>query len=126
MSEAEVCRLIEQQRRRHLDEADAAVGEFARLDPQIGDVIDRETVTSLRQRREMLGLDRAEIAERRLLEFEHERRRQRPVGLEEIQALREGRRDCPSVAAATLQNTPTSLLRTISRRSTCTHFSITV
>ena len=32
----------------------------------------------------------------------------------------------PSVAAATLQNTPTSLLRTISRRSTCTQRSITM
>ena len=37
----------------------------------------------------MFGLSRAEIAERRLLEFEHERRRQRPIGFEEIEALRE-------------------------------------
>ena len=86
--------LIEQQRRRHLDEADAAVGEFARLDPQVGDVIDREAEAALRQGREMLGLGRAQIAERRLLEFEHEGRRQRAVGFEEIEALREGRRDC--------------------------------
>ncbi len=52
-------------------------------------MVDRETVTALRQRRQMLGLGRAEIAERRLLEFEHEGRRQRAIGLEEIQALRE-------------------------------------
>ena len=35
-------------------------------------------------------------------------------------------RRLPRVAAATLQNTPTSLLRTISRRSTCTQRSITM
>ena len=82
--------LIEQQRGRHLDEADAAVGEFPRLDPQIGDVIDREAEAALRQRREMFGLGGPKIAERRLLEFEHEGGRQRPVGFEKIQALREG------------------------------------
>jgi hypothetical protein len=32
----------------------------------------------------------------------------------------------PSVAAATLQKIPTSLLRTIRRRSTCTQRSITM
>ena len=63
---------VEQQRGGHLDEADAAVGQFARLDPQVGDVIDGETVAALRQRREMFGLRRAEIAERRLLELDHE------------------------------------------------------
>ena len=90
MSEAEALPLIEQQRRRHLDEADAAVGQFARLDPQVGDMIDREAVAALRQGREMFGLGRAQLAERRLLEFEHERGRQRAIGFEEIQALREG------------------------------------
>ena len=89
MSEVELCFGIEQQRRRHLDEADAAVGEFPRLDPQIRDMIDREAVAALRQRGEMLGLGRAELAECRLLEFQHEGRRQRAVGLEEIEALRE-------------------------------------
>ena len=42
-----VLSLIQQQRRRHLDEADAAVGEFARLDPQVSDVIDGETEAAL-------------------------------------------------------------------------------
>ncbi len=64
--------LIEQQGRGHLDEADAAVGQFAWLDPQIGDVIDREAIAALRQSRQMFGLGRAEMAKRRLLEFEHE------------------------------------------------------
>src|SRR5258708_40100998 len=54
--------LIEQQCRGHLDEADAAVGKFTRLDPQVSDVVDRETIAALRQRRQMFGLDRAEIA----------------------------------------------------------------
>ena len=65
MSEVEVCFWIEQQRGRHLDEADAAVGKFARLDPQIGDMVDREAVAALRQCGEMFALGRAEIAERR-------------------------------------------------------------
>ena len=80
---------IEQQCRRHLDEPDATVGEVARLDPQVGDVIDREAVPALRQRGEILDFGRAEVTERRLLEFEHEGRRQRPIGLEEVEALRE-------------------------------------
>ncbi len=52
-------------------------------------MIDRETVAALRECGEMLGLGRAEIAECRLLEFQHEGRCQRAVGLEEIEALRE-------------------------------------
>ncbi len=64
--------LVEQQGSRHLDEADAAVGQFARLDPQVADVIDGETIAALGQRRQMFGLGRAQIAERGLLEFEHE------------------------------------------------------
>src|SRR5580704_6749226 len=83
--------LIEQQRRRYLDVADAAVGKLPRLDSQIGDVIDREAVTALRQCREMLGLGRAELAERRLLELEHQRGGERAIGFEKIQALRERR-----------------------------------
>ena len=55
--------LVEQQRGRHLDEADAAVGELARLDPEVGDVIDREAEAALRQRGEVFGLDRAEMAD---------------------------------------------------------------
>ena len=82
--------LIEQQRGRNLDEAHAAIGQFARLDPQIGDVVDREAVAARCQRRQMLALDRPQIAERALLEFEHEGRRQRAVGFEEVEALREG------------------------------------
>jgi len=38
---------IEQQRRRHLDEADAAVGELARLEAEIADMVDREAVAAL-------------------------------------------------------------------------------
>ena len=49
---------IEQQRSRHLDEADAAVGKLARLEAQIGDVIDREAVAALRQCGEVLGFGR--------------------------------------------------------------------
>ena len=61
-------------------------------------MIDREAVAALRQRGEMFDLGRPEIAECRLLELQHKRRRQRPVGLEEVEALRkragiaEGRR----------------------------------
>ena len=39
--------LIEQQRGRNLDVADAAIGQFARVDPQIGDVVDREAEAAL-------------------------------------------------------------------------------
>src|SRR3954468_24072580 len=80
---------IEQQRRRHLDEADAAVGQFPRFEPEIRDMVDREAVAALRQRRQVLGLGRPDIAERRLLEFEYEGGRQRAIGPEEIEALRE-------------------------------------
>src|ERR1700760_3661561 len=58
---------------------------------QIGDMVDRETVAALGQTRQMLGLGLAETAESRLLELQHEGGRERAVGLEEIQALREGR-----------------------------------
>ena len=112
--------LVEQQCGRHLDVADAAVGEVARLDPQVGDMVDREPETALRQRRQMFGLDRTEIAECRLLEFEHERRGQRAIGFEEVEALGE-HRGIAQRRRATLQNTPTSLLRTIRRRNTWTH-----
>ena len=84
--------LIEQQRSRHLDIADAAVGQFARLDPEIGDVVDREPEAALGQGREMFDFDRTQLAECRLLEFEHERGRQRPIGVKEIEALCEGGR----------------------------------
>ena len=81
---------VEQQRGRHLDEAEAAVGEFARLDPQVGDVVEREAEAALGERREALdarsGPCRAIGA---LREFEHQRRRDRAVGVEEIEELRE-------------------------------------
>src|SRR6185437_9447569 len=80
--------LVEQQRRRQLDVADAPVGQFARLDPQIGDVVDREAEAALGEGGQMFDLDRPELAEGRLLEFEHERWRQRPIGVEEVEALR--------------------------------------
>ena len=63
MSERRGLLLIEQQRGRHLDEADAAIGEFARFDPQVGDVVDREAEAALRQRREMLALQRPQLRE---------------------------------------------------------------
>ncbi len=83
---------VEQQRRRHLDEADAAISELARFEAEVSDMIDREPVAALRQRREVLALDWAEIAEGGLLELEHEGRRQRAVGLEEVETLVEMRR----------------------------------
>ena len=111
---------IEQQRRRHLDEAHAAIGKVARLEAQVGDVVDRETVAALRQRREMLGFGRAEAAQRACLNSSTRDGASARFGLEEIEALREIGRDCKASSPHTLQNEPTSLLRAINRRSACT------
>ena len=87
-------------------------------------MVDREAEAELRQRRQMLALDRAETAQRRLPEFKHERRRQRAIGFEEIEHCAKAD-SLRKVSAAMLQNTPTSSLRTIRRRSTCMQRSIT-
>ena len=50
--------LAEQQRRRHLDVADAALAEVARLDAQVGDLVDAEPEAELAQRREAFRFER--------------------------------------------------------------------
>ena len=80
---------VEQQVARHLDEAEAARRKLARLDPQVLQVVEREPEAAVGQRGEPLVLDRAGGAQRALREFEHERRRDRAVGIEEIEQLLE-------------------------------------
>src|SRR5580692_1021587 len=45
---------IEQQGRRRLDETEAALIELARLDPQIGEIVDREAIAAFGKRGEAL------------------------------------------------------------------------
>ena len=67
--DALVAGAVEQQRRRRLDEAEAAVGELARLDAQIGQPVEREPEAELAERRQAFVLDRPHGADRGLREF---------------------------------------------------------
>ena len=82
---------VEQQRGRRLDEAETALGHFAWLDAKIGEIVHGEAKSPLGQRRQALVLDRPHGADRALGELEHQRRRDRAVGLDEFEQLREDR-----------------------------------
>jgi len=72
----------------------------------------------VRQLCEIFALHGAEIVETSPAEFEHEGGRQRRGGVRNPGTARSS--GLGERCADTLQNTPTSLLRTISRRGTCT------
>ena len=82
---------IEQEVAGNLDVAEAARREIARLDPQVLQVVEREPEAAVGQRGQRLVLDRAGGAQRALRELEHERRRDRAIGVEEIEQLLEHR-----------------------------------
>ena len=82
-------RTVEQQRRRHLDEAEAALVQFARIDAQIGEIVHGEAEAALGERGQALVLDRPHGADRALGELEHQRRRDRAVGLDEFEQVRQ-------------------------------------
>jgi len=64
---------IEQQVRRHLDEAEAAGFKYARFDAQVDEVVQGESKTPLGQRRQAFVLDRSRGADRAVRELEHDR-----------------------------------------------------
>ena len=80
---------LSKQRRRRLDEAEAALVELARLDAQVGEIIHGEAEAAFGERGQALVLDRPHGAHRFLGEFEHQRRRDGAVGLGEFQKPRE-------------------------------------
>ena len=82
---------VEQQGRRRLDEAEAALVQFARLEAKIGEIVDGEAKSALGERRQALVLDRSHGAHRALGELEDQQGRDRAVGLGEFEQLREAR-----------------------------------
>ena len=75
---------VEQQRGRHLDEAEAALGELARLHAQVGHVVHREAEAEIGERGDAGLLDRPHLAHRALGELEHQIGREHAVRLEEV------------------------------------------
>ena len=102
MSEPADAGFAQQQRRRHLDVADAALAEIARLHAQIGHLVHAEPEAELAQRREAFGFQRPHGAQRALPHFQHERRGERAVGVHELQDFRKQlrivQRGCGDVA----------------------------
>ena len=78
---------IDQQVAGDLDVAEAARREVARLDPQVLQVVEREPEAAVGQRGQQLVLHRAGGAQSALGELEHDRRRDRAIGVEEVEEL---------------------------------------
>ena len=107
--------------RRHLDVADAALAQIARLHAQVGDL--RPCRSGSRARAAPRGFPaRADPSTRSTLclNSSDERRRERAVGVHELQDLPETPRCRSASTGDTLQNRPMSRFLSCSRRTTCT------
>jgi len=105
----------------------AAVGKFAaRSSGDRMTLIDGKAVAALPPGPPDVRLDRAQIAKRCLLEFEHQRWRQCAIGFEEIEALCEGGGIAERRGGDVAKHPESFVAAPISRRSTCTQRSITM